>query len=157
MFILLHLTFKIYLEMQKAPTSCFRKTPALGGTDDLVLGAVPFLKGRQKRPNCFSQKGRTAGRWIWFVRASGAGALFQLAGDQKGHRSVGCGQPTKRTLYFRLSFYGNGSAFFVGPYPIQKGHRLKTAQNGEIVGFKSCQLLSNLLLHLSFDQLIFDP
>jgi len=143
--------------MQKAPTFCFRKTPALGGTDDLVLGAVPFLKGRQKRPNCFSQKGRTAGRWIWFVRASGAGALFQLAGDQKGHRSVGCGQPTKRTLYFRLSFYGKGSAFFMGPCPIQKGHRPKTAQNGEFVGFKSSRLLSNPLLHLSFDQLIFDP
>ena len=64
--------------MQKAPAFCFRKTPALGGTDDLGVRAVPFLKGKQKRPSCFSQKGRTAGRWIWFVRASGAGALFQL-------------------------------------------------------------------------------
>lgn len=45
----------------------------------------------------------------------------------------------------------------MGPCPIQKGHRPKTAQNGEIVGFKSCRLLSNPLLHLSFDQLILTP
>jgi len=90
MFILLHLTFFLFFpEMQKAPTSCFRKTPALGGT--LVLGAVPFLKGKQKRPSCFSQTGRTAGRWIWVVRVSGAGALFQLMVKQKGRQSVGCG------------------------------------------------------------------
>ena len=83
-------SFSIFPKMQKAPTFCFRKTPALGGTDDLVLGAVPFLKGRQKRPNCFSQKGRTAGRWIWFVRASRACALFQLMVKQKGRRVGGC-------------------------------------------------------------------
>ena len=53
MFILSHLTFEIYLEMQKAPTSCFRKTPALGGTDDLVLGSVPFLKGNEKNQLLF--------------------------------------------------------------------------------------------------------
>ena len=141
--------------IQKAPTFCFRKTSALGGT--LVLRAVPFLKEKQKRPSYFSQKGRTAGRWIWFVKASGVGALFQLVGDQKGHKFRDCGQPTKRTLYFRLSFFGKGSIFFVGPCPIQKGHRPKTAQNGEIVGFKSSQSLSNPLLHLSFDQLIFAP
>ena len=46
---------------------------------------------------------------------------------------------------------------FCGNQVVEKGHKLETAPNGEIVGFKSSRLLSNPLLHLSFDQLIFDP
>ena len=58
---------------------------------------------------------------------------------------------------FVYLFSGKAVPFFASPCPIKKGHRLKTAQNGEIVGFKSCRLLTKPHLHLSFDYLIFDP
>ena len=86
------LSFSCYFsENAKSADILLSQNTGAWGTDDLVWGTVPFLKGKQKRPSCFSQTGRTAGRWIWVVKVSGAGALFQLMVKQKGRQSVGCG------------------------------------------------------------------
>lgn len=83
--------------------------------------------------------------------------FFNWQEIKKGTGLLAVDNQQNGAFIFVYLFSGKAVPFFAGLCPIQKGHRPKTAKNGEIVGFKSCQLLSNPLLHLSFDQLIFDP
>ena len=132
-------------------------SPADGGGlsghfDDhvLLLLFLNFLRKCKKRRHSAFTKHRRWGDGLF-----GFGAVPLLTGKQKSPAAFPEG---KNGWALVCSFWSwSGLCPFCGNWPVQKGHRSKTAQKGELCGFKSCRSVGIPVWHLSFDWSIFTP